>query len=234
LRVAFGSAEDTLDLSDKGVSPKEAFAVDTITLTDTSGRGYGAVDQLTLTQSATWARDGGRDHIDEIELTHSAAYTLIRPCTEESFSPFVGSTTGDAPTPPSTTAPTITRGTVDLAYPYASPTTTLSLRAPRFGNRDRLTMQRINRLTRGGDLRVFADPQWPNNHTLVMEFAALSESEVQDLLTFMRASLGKEILLTDHEGQDWRGIFVEPDEPIVRNGRGCQNSASLVFEGEKV
>lgn len=233
-RVISVSAEDTLTLTQKGVSPKEGSASHTIGISDTAGRVYGESHQITLTQTAVWSRGGGRDATDELDLTHSAAYTLIRPCTDESFSPFVGSSTAGGPTPPTTVAPVIERQGVDLAYPYASPTTTLSLRAPRFGNRDRLTAQRINRLTRGGSLKVFADPQWPNNHTLVMEFSALSESEVQDLLAFMRLSLGKEVLLTDHEGQDWRGIFTETDEPIVRNGRGCQNSASLVFEGEKV
>jgi hypothetical protein len=107
------------------------------------------------------------------------------------------------------------------------------MRRPLFGNRDRLTNQRINRESRGGTLIVYSDPQWPKVHTLVMEFSVLSEDTAQDYLDFLAATLGKEIRLVDHESRHWRGVLIQPDDPITRNKR-CDLSASLIFEGELV
>jgi hypothetical protein len=109
----------------------------------------------------------------------------------------------------------------------------VTLRAPVFGNRDRLTNQRITRESRGGTLIVYADPQWPKVHTLVMDFAVLDEQTALDYLDFVAATLGKEIRLVDHESRTWRGVLIQPDDPITRNKR-CDVSASLIFEGELV
>lgn len=118
---------------------------------------------------------------------------------------------------------------VTLFYPWNAPTTTIYLRGPDLGNRDRLEFQRIKRETRGGTLIVWADPMWPKNERLVLGFSGLQEAEGQNLLDFIYLTLGKEIGLTDWEGNTWKVVTMTPSDPLVRNGR-CNLSINLEFE----
>jgi hypothetical protein len=148
------------------------------------------------------------------------------------YSPFVGSTTDPAaPQNILKNQPVIdpTRRGVTFFYPWSSPTTTLDLRGPDFGNRNRLEFQRINRETRGGTLIIWADPIWPKNERLVLNFAGLTEAEGQSALDFIALSLGKEIGFTDWEGNTVHGVIMTPSEPLVRDGR---HSLSLGLEIE--
>ena len=228
------TANSSLTLSDSAAVDNHLIVEQTLELSDIAQVVNQLSNTITLSDVATIVRDGQRSAEDDLEISHAVAYTLIREKTDEQFSPFVGSSTQQGvPDPIDVTEPSLTPGNVQLAFPVNSPTTTLELRAPVFGNRDRLSAQRINRLTRGGELKIYADPQWPNNHTLVMEFTALTDQQVEAYLQFVATTLGKEIKLTDHEGRDWQGVLTVPDEPVVRNSRK-NNSASLVFEGELV
>lgn len=170
-------------------------------------------------------------------VSHACAYVLEQSNTHCLYSPFVGASTHpDAPTPPSSTytAAGATSG-FRLQYPATGVVTDeLVLRAPNLGNVDRLSMQRINRETRGGTLIVYADPIWPKVETLVLQFSGLSSAEAQSLLTFMEDHLGQEIKLVDWEDREWTGVISNPQDPIVQDRKGCQFTASFEFEGTKV
>lgn len=130
-------------------------------------------------------------------------------------------------------APTLGHATLTLTYPFVSPTSTLVLRNPEFNNKRVFTVTRINRQTRGGTLVIFSDPIWLKRETLQLEVANLKASQAADMLLFLRASLGKQIGLLDHENRQWRGIILNPLMPIAhekRNGRRFE----LEFEGELV
>jgi hypothetical protein len=148
------------------------------------------------------------------------------------YAPFIGSTTNpEAPQNFLKNIPILDANAsgVTLFYPWISPTTTVTLRGPDLGNRNRLEFQRIKRETRGGTLIVWADPMWPKNERLVLSFSGLTELEGQALLTFVYTTLGQEIGLIDWEGNWWRAITVTPNETLVRNGR--ENlSINLEFE----
>ncbi len=118
-----------------------------------------------------------------------------------------------------------------MTYPYVTPTTTVVLRNPEFGNRERLGFNRINRETRGGSLIVFADPQWPKIKTVQVTLNSLSADQAADLKAFLRESLGKEIGLLDYENRQWRGIITNPDTEVANPGR-CDYTAILEFEGD--
>jgi hypothetical protein len=148
------------------------------------------------------------------------------------YSPFVGSTTDPAaPQNILKNQPVIdpARRGVTFFYPWSSPTVTLNLRGPDLGNRNRLEFQRINRETRGGTLVIWADPMWPKNERLVLNFSGLTEAEGQSTLAFITQSLGKEIGFTDWEGNTIHGVIMTPSEPLVRDGR---RSLSLGLEIE--
>jgi hypothetical protein len=107
----------------------------------------------------------------------------------------------------------------------------VTLRNPELGNKDRLKFNRINRETRGGTLIVFADPMWPKVESLVLRFAGLKKAQADALLTFMQNHLGEEVGLLDWEQRYWRGVIVNPNDPVVEDSRGSY-SASFEFEGE--
>jgi len=119
-----------------------------------------------------------------------------------------------------------------LLYPATGiATDSITLPAPDFGNRDRLSFNRVLRETRGGTLIVYADPIWPKIQTLVLSFSGLTGAEAQALLEFFDNHLGQEIGLLDWEHRYWVGVVTTPDEPIVQDGKDSF-SASFEFEGQ--
>jgi hypothetical protein len=120
---------------------------------------------------------------------------------------------------------------VKFSYPITSVTHTLTLRGAELGNRERMHFQRINRETRGGTLIVFADPIWPKNDHLVMDFVGLTETETNQVRSFVKTTLGKQVTLRDWEGRNWVGVIVSPDNPVVRDGALCMNTVTIELEG---
>ena len=152
-------------------------------------------------------------------------------CRLRNYTPSVGGSSSDKFTPPSSTPPTLGQATVTLTYPFISPTETLVLRNPVFGDRDRLQFSRINRESRGGDAIIFADPQWPKNQVLVVQIDSLSELKASDLIDFLEMSIGQEIGLLDWFNQQWRGVIITPDVAITHVRRN-DRSVSFDFQGQ--
>ncbi len=119
--------------------------------------------------------------------------------------------------------PALSRFTdVEFFYPsdqLCSSTYNMVLRTPNFGDRDRNQYNRINRESRGGSLRVYRDPKWPSQRTLVMDFSALKDEDVDNILAFLENTLGQRIGFRDWQGRQWVGIVANPESAsIVRNG----------------
>jgi hypothetical protein len=147
------------------------------------------------------------------------------------YTPFVGTGAAGNATPPGPlVGPTEGIGTCRFVYPTTSPTVTVPLRSPEFGNKDRLQFNRISRESRGGTLIVFADPMWPKVETQVLTFIGLSFTQSQALLSFIQAHLGLEVGFVDWEGRYWTGIITNTTDPVVQDGRGAMYTASLEFE----
>ncbi len=214
-----GAASSTLSLSQTATAVIGKTASDTLTLTDEAT--YGFVRNLAVSS--------------DLGLTSSFTFISVdaEVCT---FDPMIGSSETDDssnndPLPNILiNEPTLTsQDTITLFYPWTSPTNTIDLRAPELGNKNRLEFQRINRKTRGGTLIVWADNQWPKNERMVIDVRGMSETTAQALLTFVMASLGQEIGITDWEGQTLRAVLLNPESPITRN-KTCDNMASMEFE----
>jgi hypothetical protein len=228
------SVTTTLALSDSAY--RIHVVTDTLELVDsaTAGRGYLLEDELELDHEVDRQIEYGRSLTDTMVLGQAVAYEIERSDTLCTYTPFVGTNgDGDATTPPSTTEPTLGSAILTLTYPYVTPTSTLVLRNPEFGNQTTLNYSRIFGETRGGTLIVFSDPIWPKIKTLSMQINALSEAQVQDLLDFFGDSLGQEIGLLDWENRQWRGIILTPDAEVTDNGE-CNKTVSIQFEGELV
>lgn len=233
------TAEDTLSLTDQATLSTTLSAASAIALTQSAAGITGTPVESTLSVSSLAEVNvvRGLSAANVVAIRDSLAYILEDNGTLCSYSPFIGSSSNpDAPTPPPATytAPGATPG-FRLQYPATGMVTDeVILRSPNLGNIDRLAMTRINRETRGGTLIVYADPDWPKVETLLLTFSGLSFQQGQALMTFMENHLGEEIRLIDWEDRLWTGVIVNPQDPLVQDGRGCQYTGSFEFEGEKV
>ncbi len=189
--------------------------------------------ELAAEAGAGWT--GPRDADSALDLRQSATYSLVSAAVLQWYRPFIGAGHADHPEPPPAALAAPLDGITapfQLVYPPAGPVTeSVTLRAPEFGNRDRLQFHRIHRETRGGTLIVYADPIWPKIQTLVVSFTGLRANESQTLIRFMADHLGEEIGLIDWEQRFWRGVIVNPTDPVVED-RHNSFSASFEFEGQ--
>lgn len=188
---------------------------------------YLNLDQ-TLSRRAVW----NRTVVDGLNLQQ--AVLILKP--ENNLACRYAPQVGSGETVISTTAPTIGAATLTLFYPFSlTPTDTLALRNPEFGNRVAYNANRINRKSRRGTKRVFREETWPDFQTLKFDISLLSDSDMIDFTTFAMAHLGEEIGLLDAENRTWRGVLTTPDFEITQIGgreAGCENMAtSFEFEG---
>ena len=183
----------------------------------------------------------GVSSLSPINLKHSVTFSLVRSTTDCDYTPFIGESDAGI-TPPPAALPLAKSPPLDpsvrfrLQYPpfdTGDVIDTLDLRAPSFGNRERLDTTRIQRETVGGTLTVFADPIWPKVHSLQMQFQSLKVEQARGLMTFIERWLGQEIGIYDYEGRIWKGVITNPAEAVVHNGRESY-SATLEIEAERV
>lgn len=159
------------------------------------------------------------------------------------FAPQVTPSVGS--NPPSTTPPTYShQNYTTLTYPYVSPTLTIRLRNPSFGDSSVTTVESTKNVTLGNVPRFYRDPIWPVAEIITYNLEANYEKRTSDLATyifssleefraFILASAGAEIGLLDHEGVQWRGFILNPDTSYSRN-QVNNTSLSLVFRGTRV
>lgn len=212
----------------------------TLGLTQTTQVGKGGdvdddAEWLGLTDTVTVQAVLRRGLTDELNLEQAVSYIRIDGGIENRYCPQVGSTTSiNAPAPPPTSLAALTPGVTarfQLCYPAVSPTDILSLRAPEFGNKDRLQFTRIKRESRGGTLKVYARSSWPKQQVQVIQISGLAAAQAQSVLAFMENHLGVEIGIMDWEARYWKGVITTPNEPAVADGRDSF-TISFTFEGE--
>lgn len=104
------------------------------------------------------------------------------------------------------------------------------LRNPEFNDTQSIEYTRLNRRTRGGDLIIFRDENWPKAEIFRLTFTLL-KNEKEQLLNLIKRSLGKNITYTDHEGYTWSGLITNPETPITKDN---QYSETVVIEFQVV
>lgn len=114
---------------------------------------------------------------------------------------------------------------------FVSGNYTLTLRAPDFDNSDKLQFTRVNRQTRGGDLTIFRDPIWPQSAILALKWSTLAQKDINNILIFLKATIGQLVEYTDYEGRVFTGVIKTPASEVVESARQL-NSAELEFEVE--
>lgn len=156
-------------------------------------------------------------------------------CREQRFDPLIGESDDESFGVFLTTAPTIipTQAGITLTYPRESPTSTLLLEIPNFGNEDTWNFTRIDRTTRGNDRKIFSDPKWAKFERLTFTMSgntADCTAGIDEIIAFLNVSLMKEIGFTDWEGRTWKGFIVAPETEVSETVDGF--SLQIIFEGE--
>lgn len=228
------TGENTITFTDAVLFPISLNIPQGFILTDLAVQDYVNVLEQTVTFSAaepTPLLIRALAPTQTLSFGHAVAYiNRIDLC---GYSPTIGTNTDpNAPAPPPSSISVTKSSTVTLSYPTVGPTTSVTIRAPEFGDVHRLNFDRINRESRGGTLQIFSDPDWPTQEVLVLQFTTLKESEAQEVLTFFADTLGLEVKLVDWYGRTWHGFVTNPESPIIRSRRGIVD-LSFEFEGEQ-
>ncbi len=108
---------------------------------------------------------------------------------------------------------------------------TWQFRRPNLGNQDELSFQRISRKTRGGDLIIFRDAEWPKTEVQIIQFDFNTEAELRNMQNMIKLTLGSYMYYTDHENKRWLGFIQNPDAEGVQSGIN-HYTITLKFEGD--
>lgn len=186
---------------------------------------FGWVDTVDFANSTL-----GSD-LDQSFLKQTLTYRISgagTKCREKEYTPQLGEG-GQTTKNLTLTAPTLVKDTLTLTYPYVSPTTTLTLKNPDFGNSDSLQLYRIDRHTHGRSRKIVSDDRWKTNETLELTMTNVCHVTTDAIVSFLNDSLGGEIGLLDWFGRQWRGIIVTPETDVITNSGGW--SITITFEG---
>lgn len=105
----------------------------------------------------------------------------------------------------------------------------ITLKAPDFGNKENISLRRIQRETRGGDLIIYRDPNWTKDEYFELTFSYIGYKLATEFQQFLNVTLGTLLTYLDFEGNSWTGIFNSPNLTINTPGRFNQ-SFTIKFE----
>lgn len=232
-KVEIGIASDTLTFTDSIVqinSPVGDGHFIDFQQTVSVGKGLEVESEINFSQTIQTFSDFLRSvtHADVVQ--HAMTYYIDNGCNKKGYSRFVGEGTADA---------------IDLegllfesAFVLESieTGTVVVMRSPETDDNERLGFNRINRETRGGELNVYADPNWAEVNTLLFTITALPDGHgncpdvLNQFLDFVHDNLGHEIFLHDWTGVSWRGVITRPDEAATEDADGYW-TVTFEFEG---
>lgn len=118
-----------------------------------------------------------------------------------------------------------------LKVTFAQGNYTWQFRRPQLGNQDEVSFQRISRKSRGGDIIIFRDAEWPKTEVQIIQFDFNTEAELRKMRDMIRQTLGTILTYTDHENKQWSGFIQNPDAESVQSGIN-HFTITLKFEGD--
>lgn len=234
---------DELELVDRLNRDQFASVLQTITFIQQTYRIFKLTDTLSFVQTISYGKGGilapqplgleqavnriveYRRSPQHVSFIFDAGTLYIdSPCNQKRYMPFDGAGPGEAmPEKP------LAFKSDFLLETLSGPKQILRLRAPEPDDTERLGFNRVNRETRGGELNVFSDPNWPKVDTLLFTIVALKQTKINALHQFLLDTLGQEIKLQDWTGTAWRGVVTTPGEIYTEDG---VDAWTITFEFE--
>lgn len=117
-----------------------------------------------------------------------------------------------------------------LQYPYLSPTNSLQLPNPVFGNVEAIRLRQI--IKHAMDFTPYIYKKSPRLYRLVFSYTLFlcETSWKNQIKTFLRTSMGSDIKLTDHNSNIWKVKCVSNPIQFQQPNRNV-TSVTLEFEG---
>lgn len=99
------------------------------------------------------------------------------------------------------------------------------------GNTEQLINGQVDQPNLAGEVGVLKQSYWPTIYKLSYRLNKIRPCDSIDIISFLEATVGEEITLTDHAGIDWDGVITTPQAEL---SHGHSNSIVIDFEGNKV
>lgn len=120
---------------------------------------------------------------------------------------------------------------ITLQYPYAAPTTTLTLRNPQYGDADQLELGIKIKYSMTGKVYTYVSPV-VNEH-LVLRFTQLREADIVALRAYNYVLANDFTKYTDQLGHIWKVRVVS--NPIqIAHIRDCLYETTIELRGTKI
>lgn len=107
---------------------------------------------------------------------------------------------------------------------------TLNLRNPEFGDSIITDFRQRNSRNLNNRVVTYRNPTWPKIDTFRFIIKGNSKTDLNSILSFLETNRGQEITIVDYMSCVWTGFVVE-DPRTEQEGRGCQWTLNLSFEG---
>ena len=120
--------------------------------------------------------------------------------------------------------------------PKTSPTTTVVVRNPNFGDIRRIDNNVVHHESRSGELLSVKDDDWPDEEFNVYQFSLLQEDEtiINNLKNFFANFSAQEIGIIDHLGDTWHGYIISPVIDYITEKDNCLSvNFTVEFMGVK-
>ncbi len=108
---------------------------------------------------------------------------------------------------------------------------TMTLPAPEFDNAEKFEVLRVNRRSRGGDLKIFRASYWPKTKVLSLQWSYLDSCIRNNFIRFLRHNLGKQVVMYAYDNQIYTGVIRTPEGEFTENQSGL-HTLKLEFETE--
>lgn len=184
---------------------------------------------LTITQSATYVKAKGM--FDALTLTHSALFNITKALSVTHTLNLSQTVSVYKPSKQFVSYPITIADPIEVRFVLGDMDETF--KAPIMGNTNDLSFQRVNRRTRGGDLTIYRDPDWPITEVLSLTFSFTLEADADRLMQVIRSTTGRIINYYDHEGHTWLGVIQNPETQKVQVSKNSYQ-VQLNFEGDLV
>lgn len=195
----------------------------TVTQTIEAIRETPNITEVTVSQSIVTGGDIGKAATDTLTITQKITGVLVYAGRGSS------SSGGSAFVDP---AAAIVYGNLatNTTVSFVHGATTITLRVPDWGDRDKYEVVRIQEESRDKTLIIYQDPIWPTTEILTLTFKFLSQTTIDSLLDFLADTNGAKVDYHDHFGRHWQGYILTPEAPVHQVGRN-NFSITLEFQG---
>jgi len=127
---------------------------------------------------------------------------------------------------------------VTFNYPITSPTNTITLRAPRLQNSNRLVFRTKHFIKMDSSVRTYKAT--PVDNKILMTFEQIESADLATLLTLIAASEGDDLEFLDWDANTWHGRLISNPYNIISEGDNKGDGTcdyftfTLEFEGIEI